>query len=75
MGSTIVTNRCAAVFDNPHNRGDHIWLLFEKCYESNVYPHTPCWSARAIGRTREALQMICVFSGDVREFRARGEVG
>ncbi len=58
MGSTIVTNRCAAVFDNPHNRGDHIWVLFEKCHESNVYPHTPRWSARAIGRTREALQMI-----------------
>ena len=50
MGSTIVTNRLAAVFDNPRNRGDHIWLLFERCYESNVYPHTPRWSARLIGR-------------------------
>ena len=58
MGSTIVTNRCAAVFDHPHNRGGLIWVLFEKCYESNVYPHTPHWSARMIGRTREALQLI-----------------
>ena len=58
MGSTIVTNRCAAVFDHPHNRGDHIWVLFEKTYESNCYPHTPRWSARAIGRIREAMQMI-----------------
>ncbi|MHB1814527.1 MAG: hypothetical protein ACYCUE_06825 [Steroidobacteraceae bacterium] len=58
MGSTIVTNRCAAVFDNPHNRGDHIWVLFEATYESNVYPHTPHWGARMIGRIREAMQMI-----------------
>ena len=58
MGSTIVTNRLAAVFDNPRNRGDHIWLLFERCYESNVYPHTPRWSARLIGRIREAMQII-----------------
>ena len=58
MGSTIVTNRCAAVFDNPRNRGDHIWVLFEKCYESNVYPHTPHWSARMIGRIRETMRMI-----------------
>lgn len=58
MGSTIVTNRCAAVFDNPHNRGDHLWVLFEKCYESNVSPRTPHWSVRMIGRIREAMQMI-----------------
>ncbi len=58
MSSTIVTNRLAAVFDNPRNRGDHIWFLFEKCYESNVYPHTPRWCARSIGRIREAMQMI-----------------
>ncbi len=58
MGSTIVTNRCAAVFDNPRNRGDHIWVLFEKCYESNVYPHTPRWCARSIGRIRETMRMI-----------------
>ncbi|MGC8519983.1 MAG: hypothetical protein ACP5P4_15920 [Steroidobacteraceae bacterium] len=58
MGSTIVTNRCAAVFDNPRNRGDHIWVLFEKCYESNVYPHTPRWSARMIGRIREVMQLV-----------------
>lgn len=58
MSSTIVTNRLAAVFDHPHNRGDHIWVLFEKVYESNVYPHTPRWCARSIGRIRETMQMI-----------------
>jgi hypothetical protein len=58
MGSTIVTNRLAAVFDHPHNRGDHIWVLFEKVYESNVYPHTPRWCARSIGRIRETMQLI-----------------
>ena len=58
MGSTIVTNRCAAVFENPENRGDHIWALFEKCYESNVYPHTPHWSARTIGRIDGAMETI-----------------
>lgn len=61
MGSTIITKRLAAVFDNPANRGDHIWTLFEKTYESNVHPHTPHWSVRAIGRIDGALRSI--FSG------------
>jgi len=63
MSSTIVTNRLAAVFDNPCNRGDHIWALFEKCYESNVYPQTPRWGAVAIGRIREAMQAIFYNAG------------
>lgn len=72
MGSTIVTNRLAAVFDNPRNRGDHIWVLFEKCYESNVSPRTPHWSARAIGRIREVMQLIfhdaaCCEGGSLRD--------
>ena len=58
MSSTIVTNRLAAVFDNPRNRGDRIWVLFEKTFESNVSPRTPRWCARAIGRIGEAMQMI-----------------
>ena len=58
MSSTIVTNRLAAVFDSAHNRGDHIWVLFEETYESNVYPHTPRWCARSIGRIQETMQMI-----------------
>ena len=58
MGSTIVTNRCAAVFENPENRGDHIWALFEQCYERNCYPHTPQWCARTIGRIDGAMETI-----------------
>lgn len=58
MSSTIVTNRLAAVFDHPHNRGDRIWVLFEETYESNVYPHTPRWCARSIGRIQGTMQMI-----------------
>ena len=58
MGSSIVTNRLAAVFENPHNRGDQIWVLFEAGYESNVYPHSASWCARSIGRMPETMRVI-----------------
>ncbi len=72
MGSTIVTNRCAAVFENPENRGDHIWALFEQCYERNCYPHTPQWCARTIGRIDGAMETIfrdaaCCEGGSLRD--------
>lgn len=55
MGTTIITKRLTATI---RRRDDHIWILFKKTYESNVYPHAPDWNIYAIGRIDGALKSI-----------------
>lgn len=54
MGATVTTGKCAAAFRS--SDGEILYVLFERSYEKNCYPHTPRWSAFAFGTREEVLR-------------------
>ena len=52
MGSTITTGKAAAAFAA---QGVNFYVLYERTYEKNCYPHTPHWSVVGFG----SLPGIC----------------
>ncbi|RQQ77933.1 hypothetical protein DF134_36385 [Burkholderia stagnalis] len=62
MGATVTTGKCAAAFRS--NEGDLLYILFERHYEKNCYPHTPKWSAFAFGTRNEVLRRAFIGASD-----------
>ena len=62
MGATVTTGKCAAAFRS--NEGELLYVLFERCYDKNCYPHTPNWSAFAFGTRDEVLRRAFVGASD-----------
>jgi hypothetical protein len=56
MSSTILTGKRAAAFEKAD--GQWIYALFERGYESNVYPHQDAWSAVALGSYADVMRRI-----------------
>lgn len=56
MGSTVSTGKLIGAFRR--NDGQPCYVMFEQTYEKNCHPHTPSWSARAIGGVETMLQAI-----------------
>lgn len=57
MGATITTGKLIAAFKDV--KGKTFYIIYEETYDRNCYPHTPKWSARAIGDL--ALMMRLIF--------------
>lgn len=55
MGATVTTGK--AVMALPFN-GQTYWLLYERTYEKNVYPHSPRWSPTKLGTLTTVLPYI-----------------
>lgn len=55
MGSTVTTRQLITAFES--SQGPR-YIAWTKDYEKNVYPHTPTWSCRAIGRFEDVLDRI-----------------
>lgn len=62
MGATVTTGKCAAAFRS--NEGELLYILFERSYEKNCYPHTDRWSAFAFGTREEVLRRAFVGASD-----------
>jgi hypothetical protein len=62
MGATVTTGKCAAAFRS--NEGELLYILFERSYEKNCYPHTDHWSAFAFGTREEVLRRAFVGASD-----------
>lgn len=56
MGNTVSTGKLVGAFKGTH--GKPVYVLFERTYESNVYPHTPSWSAQMIGSIESAMGRV-----------------
>ncbi|WP_321794802.1 hypothetical protein [Caballeronia sp. J97] len=56
MGSSILTGKRAAAFQKAD--GEWIYVLFERGYESNVYPHQDNWSAVAFGNYADVMRRV-----------------
>ena len=56
MGSSILTGKRAGAMQKAD--GKWIYALFERGYESNVYPHTDHWSAVALGNYAQVMRRI-----------------
>ncbi|MDR5832439.1 hypothetical protein P9250_31820 [Caballeronia sp. LP006] len=56
MGSSILTGKRAGAMQKAN--GEWIYALFERGYESNVYPHTDHWSAVALGNYAQVMRRI-----------------
>jgi hypothetical protein len=56
MGSSILTGKRAAAFQKAD--GEWIYALFERGYESNVYPHQDHWSAVALGNYAAVMRRL-----------------
>lgn len=56
MSSTILTGKRAAAFQKAD--GEWIYALFERGYESNVYPHQDNWSAVALGNYAAVMRKL-----------------
>lgn len=56
MGSTYSVGKRAAALAGPD--GTIYYALFEETYESNVYPHHPCWSAIYFGTAQACMDRI-----------------
>lgn len=56
MGSSILTGERAAAFQKAD--GEWIYALFERGYESNVYPHQGHWSAVALGNYAAVMRRL-----------------
>lgn len=54
MGSAVSTGKLIGAFRR--NDGQPCYVMFEQTYEKNCHPHTPSWSARAIGGVETMLQ-------------------
>jgi hypothetical protein len=62
MGATVTTGKCAAAFRS--NEGELLYVLFERHYEKNCYPHDDHWSAFAFGTREEVLRRAFVGASD-----------
>ncbi|KGC70881.1 hypothetical protein DP57_6335 [Burkholderia pseudomallei] len=62
MGATVTTGKCAAAFRS--SEGELLYILFERHYEKNCYPHTPKWSAFAFGTRNEVLRRAFIGAAD-----------
>jgi len=62
MGATVTTGKCAAAFRS--SEGELFYILFERHYEKNCYPHTPKWSAFAFGTRDEVLRRAFIGASD-----------
>lgn len=58
MGVTVTCGKNAAVMTKKKKNGEQVFALFEKTYESNVYPHTPRWSCIAFGDYATVLKRV-----------------
>lgn len=56
MASTITTGKTSAAFYRAD--GTVVYALFERTYESNVFPHTPRWSCIALGEYADVMRRI-----------------
>ncbi|SAK89350.1 hypothetical protein AWB82_06257 [Caballeronia glebae] len=56
MSSSILTGKRASVFQKAD--GEWIYALFERGYESNVYPHQDHWSAVALGNYADVMRRL-----------------
>lgn len=56
MSSTVTTGKLIGAFRGQD--GQPCYVMFEQTYESNCYPHTPRWSARAIGSSSQMIRAI-----------------
>lgn len=56
MGSTVTTGKLIGAFRGQD--GQPCYVMFEQTYEKNCYPHTPHWSARAIGNSAQIMRAI-----------------
>lgn len=73
MSSTITVGKLATAFKAPN--GKIFYLLFEKTYESNVFPQTPKWGCYLLGTLAEALQRIFNFASSCEGGTLRGRCG
>ena len=62
MGATVTTGKCAAAFHS--SNGELLYILFERSYEKNCYPHIDHWSAFAFGTREEVLRRAFVGASD-----------
>jgi hypothetical protein len=56
MGASVSTNKKIAAFVRAD--GQTIYFAFEETYSKNDYPHTPDWSARAVGTYDDVLTRL-----------------
>lgn len=56
MSSSILTGKRAGALQKAD--GEWIYALFERGYESNVYPHTDNWSAVALGNYAQVMRRV-----------------
>jgi len=56
MGTTITVGKLAAAFQA--QGGQVVYALYEKTYESNVFPRTPRWSCTFLGPSDLAIKRI-----------------
>lgn len=56
MGATVSVGKKAGVY--VRQNGDIVYVLFERTYEKNCYPHTPYWSAIAAGKYQDVMRHI-----------------
>jgi|UPI00069A5C38 hypothetical protein len=56
MASTISTSKLIAAFNDV--KGKTFYIIFEETYDSNTYPRTPKWCARAIGDLAAMMRLI-----------------
>ncbi|BCQ29280.1 hypothetical protein NK8_74700 (plasmid) [Caballeronia sp. NK8] len=56
MGSSILTGKRAGALQKADS--EWIYALFERGYESNVYPHTDTWSAVALGNYAQVMRRL-----------------
>lgn len=57
MGATVLTGKAAAAFRRP-DTGEILYVLFERTYEKNCYPHEDRWSCIAFGTYEQVLPRI-----------------
>jgi len=74
MGTTYSVSKLAASIGDPGD-GRVYYALFEKTYESNVFPRTPRWSAIHFGTPESCMQLIIAVSGDCEGGALKGSRG
>lgn len=56
MASTVSTGKLIGAFNDV--KGKTFYIIFEETYDSNTYPRTPKWCARAIGDLAAMMRLI-----------------
>ncbi|MBM5458708.1 hypothetical protein H8F21_14160 [Pseudomonas sp. P66] len=56
MSATVSTGKLVGAFRGPN--GQLCYVMFERTYEKNCYPHTPRWSALMIGDLASTMKAI-----------------